>query len=83
MKKREEYRHGYCYGLKDQLAILVDGTVVPCCLDDEGSMKLGNIFEQSLDDIINGERARRIIEGFQKRIAVEELCQKCSYKNQF
>lgn len=79
----KEEGDGYCHGIKDQIAILVDGTVVPCCLDDEGTIHLGNIFETSLEEIIDGERAKAILGGFQKRVAVEELCKRCSYKNRF
>jgi len=74
---------GYCYGLKRQAAVLVDGTVVPCCLDGKGVMKLGNIRESSFADIINSVRALRIIKGFSERKAVEELCRKCTYRNRF
>jgi radical SAM protein with 4Fe4S-binding SPASM domain len=74
---------GYCYGLKDQIAILVDGTVVPCCLDNDGDIPLGNIFKQTLLDILNTKRSESMIEGFKNRKAIEELCIKCSYKNRF
>ena len=79
----ENNPNGYCYGLKRQAAILVDGTVVPCCLDGKGIMKLGNIKEASFADIINGKRALRIIRGFSERKAVEELCRNCTYRNRF
>ncbi|WP_340372928.1 radical SAM/SPASM domain-containing protein [Peribacillus sp. FSL E2-0218] len=69
----------FCYALRDQLGILVDGTVVPCCLDSEGKIPLGNIFETSLEDILNGERARNMYDGFSRRCAVEELCKRCGY----
>jgi len=74
---------GFCYGLRNQVAILVDGTVVPCCLDGEGVINLGNIKNEHFSDIIEGERAKRIIEGFSKREAVEELCRKCGYRRRF
>lgn len=74
---------GFCYGLRNQVAILVDGTVVPCCLDGEGVINLGNIKREHFSDIIEGERAKRIIEGFSKREAVEELCRKCGYRRRF
>jgi radical SAM protein with 4Fe4S-binding SPASM domain len=74
---------GFCLGLRDQAAILTDGTVVPCCLDSEGSIKLGNIFEDGFEYILNGERARNLYEGFSNRKAVEELCMKCSYRSRF
>lgn len=74
---------GFCQGLKNQLAILVDGTVVPCCLDSEGIINLGNIFEQSLDKILENEKVKRIRNGFQDNKAIESLCQNCEYKNRF
>ena len=59
---------GTCYALKDQLAILVDGTVLPCCLDSDGVINLGNIYENSLEDIINSERYQRMKENFSKLV---------------
>jgi MoaA/NifB/PqqE/SkfB family radical SAM enzyme len=76
-------RQGYCRGLRDHLAILVDGTVVPCCLDAEGVLALGNIFSQSLGDILAGPRARRMHEGFGHQWLVEPLCRRCSYRLRF
>ena len=72
---------GTCYALKDQLAILVDGTVIPCCLDSAGIIKLGNIFEDSMDDIINSKRYQDMLLGFRNRCVNEELCKKCSFKD--
>jgi radical SAM protein with 4Fe4S-binding SPASM domain len=69
----------FCYGLRDQFGVLVDGTIVPCCLDNEGNMALGNIFEQPIHDILDSDRARAIYNGFTGRLAVEELCKKCGY----
>jgi radical SAM protein with 4Fe4S-binding SPASM domain len=74
---------GFCYGLRDQVAILADGTVVPCCLDGEGVINLGNVNEKSFSEIINGKRALSIFEGFSNRLIVEELCQKCDYRRRF
>ena len=73
----------YCYGMKDQFGILCDGTVVPCCLDSDGVVNLGNIFENDLDEILNSHRAIAIREGFKKRFASEELCKKCGYARRF
>ncbi|MBR4110106.1 MAG: SPASM domain-containing protein [Clostridia bacterium] len=69
----------YCYGLINQLAILADGTVTPCCLDNDGDICLGNIFKEDLDKIINSERAINIVNGFKNSVAVEELCKKCTF----
>ena len=73
----------FCYGLRNQVGILVDGTVVPCCLDSDGTIELGNIFNTSFTNIIEGKRASDIYNGFSKRMAVEELCKKCGYATRF
>ncbi len=73
----------FCYGLRDHIGILCDGTVVPCCLDSDGSIPLGNIHEQSLKDIISTPRAKAIYEGFSCRKATEELCRRCGYASRF
>lgn len=79
----QEQPVSYCYGLRDQIAVLADGTVVPCCLDHDGDIPLGNIFCQELDEILDGARARAIFEGFSRRHAVEELCRRCGYARRF
>jgi len=76
-------KKGFCYGLRDQIAILVDGTVVPCCLDGEGVINLGNIKESTFSKIVEGPRAKSIYEGFSRREVVEELCRKCDYRKRF
>lgn len=63
---------GYCMGLKDQIAVLVDGTVVPCCLDAEGIISLGNLHDNKIEDIITSQRA--------KNLCKEPLCLSCKYK---
>lgn len=72
---------GTCYGLKQHISILSDGTVVPCCLDTTGNINLGNIFHESLEDILKSKRVKRIIEGFNNNIKCEELCKKCCFIN--
>ena len=69
----------FCYGLRDQLGVLCDGTVVPCCLDHEGDISLGNLFEQSMEEILAAPRARAIFEGFECGRAAEELCRRCGF----
>ena len=73
----------FCHGLRDQLGILCDGTVVPCCLDHEGDIALGNLFTQSMEDILESPRAKAIYDGFSQRKATEELCRKCGYARRF
>ncbi|MBJ6360296.1 radical SAM/SPASM domain-containing protein [Paenibacillus sp. GCM10012307] len=79
----EDDGKGFCYGLRNQAGILSDGTVVPCCLDGEGVINLGNINVQPFADIIENGRAKRLMDGFSRREAVEELCRKCGYRKRF
>ena len=72
-----------CHALKSHIGILADGTVVPCCLDGEGVIKLGNLNDTLLKDVLDSKRAQDMIEGFSQGKAVEELCRKCSYKDRF
>lgn len=69
----------FCYALRNQIGVLADGTVVPCCLDHNGDLNLGNLFEQSLLDILSTPRAKAIYNGFTRHSAVEPFCQRCGY----
>ena len=69
----------FCYALRNQIGVLVDGSVVPCCLDHNGDISLGNLFDQSLEQILVSPRATAIYQGFTNHIAVEPLCQRCGY----
>ena len=71
---------GYCYALKTHIGILSNGTVVPCCLDAEGIINLGNIYKQNLDEIINSDRFKKLQKSFQDRKPIEELCASCTFK---
>lgn len=73
----------FCYGLRDQLGVLVDGTVVPCCLDHEGDLALGNLRDTPLAEILASPRAQAIYNGFSQGRAQEELCRRCGYARRF
>ena len=73
----------FCHGLRDQIGVLCDGTVVPCCLDHEGDLALGNLHSQSMEEILASPRAKAIYDGFSRRSAPEELCRKCGYARRF
>ena len=75
--------HVFCYGLKDQIGVLCDGTVVPCCLDHEGDIALGNLFEEDMAQILPKTRTKAICDGFRSGKATEELCRKCGYARRF
>jgi MoaA/NifB/PqqE/SkfB family radical SAM enzyme len=74
---------GHCRGLRDQVGVLVDGSVVPCCLDGEGVMTLGNLLDAPLAEILASPRALAIREGFSRRRLVEPLCRACGYRRIF
>lgn len=73
----------FCYGLRDHIGILCDGTVVPCCLDHEGDIALGNLFSQDLGEILDTPKAKAIFDGFTTGKAPEELCHRCGYATRF
>lgn len=74
---------GRCLGGTQQIAILAEGTVVPCCLDAEGIISFGNIFEQSLPEILSGKRYTDFISAMQEHRLSEELCRHCTYRDRF
>ncbi len=74
---------GTCYGLSSHFGILVDGTVVPCCLDKEGDISLGNLQQIELTEILKSPRAQNMLSGFRNQKLVESLCQRCQYIERF
>ena len=70
---------GRCLALKEQIAILVDGTVVPCCLDNNGDIPLGNIFEETLEEILNKQKTIQILENFKNSVITCKLCKTCGF----
>lgn len=77
------YGDGTCQGLQSHVAILASGKVVPCCLDCDGIIELGDLHKDTLDEVLTSKRAVNMLEGFKEGKATEELCQKCSYKDRF
>lgn len=75
--------NGYCYGLNTHLGILSDGTVVPCCLDYDGVINLGNIFETDLETILDSDLVKNIINGFQNNTCYCDLCKHCNFRDRF
>ncbi len=69
----------HCYALRDHIAILADGQVVPCCLDADASILLGNIFTGDLLEILKTQRTIDIKKGFEQRKVVEPLCATCGF----
>jgi radical SAM protein with 4Fe4S-binding SPASM domain len=74
---------GTCQGLSSHFGVLVDGTVVPCCLDKEGGIALGNLKNETLGAILESDRARAVWRGFKRGELVEDLCKRCQYIERF
>lgn len=74
---------GFCYGLKTHIAILSNGDIVPCCLDANGEIKLGNIFEDTLDVVLNGDTYKSLLKSFEDNKSLHPLCKSCNFKNRF
>lgn len=74
---------GSCWGLRNQVAILVNGDVVPCCLDGEGKILLGNIFDSDFSDIINSEYSKELIKNFEENKIIHNLCKRCGFRGKF
>ena len=73
----------FCMGLRDHIGVLSDGTVVPCCLDADGNIPLGNLFNEELSDIVSSPRAKAIYDGFSQNKCSEEMCKHCQYATRF
>jgi len=79
IRKENIIQTGRCMALKEQIAILVDGTVVPCCLDNNGDIPLGNILEEELEDILNKDISTTIKKNFENNIITCKLCNTCGF----
>ena len=82
-ENKEKTSVKFCYGLRSHFGILCDGTVVACCLDNEGKLALGNIFDSKIADILKSVRAQNIFKGFSDRNTTEDFCKTCTYANKF
>lgn len=71
--------NGSCYGTRSHIGVLVSGDIVPCCLDNNGTINLGNIYKNELSDIINGQKFKNMKKGFLENKKLEELCKHCNF----
>ena len=79
ISKEDIIQSGKCLALKEQIAVLVDGTVVPCCLDNNGDIPLGNIFKERIEEILNKPKSIEIKKNFEKSIISCKLCKTCGF----
>lgn len=77
--KEKIIEKGRCLALKEQIAILVDGTVVPCCLDNNGNIQLGNIFNETMEEILNKTKTKEIKSDFENGKITCNLCKTCGF----
>ena len=70
----------FCLGGRTHIGILCCGTVVPCCLDNNAKIPLGNVFETNLENILRSDRFLNLIKGFSEGRAVEGLCKTCGFE---
>lgn len=70
---------GHCYGGLKMMGILADGSLTPCCLDNDGEMGLGNLFETPFITLINQPRYQTFVQQMASNQLSEELCQHCTY----
>jgi len=83
LRSGSDDHRGTCRALDTHCGILADGTVVPCCLDRNGTLALGNIRERSLGDILASPRAKAMADGFARCELVEKQCRGCGYRQRF
>ncbi|MDP2813123.1 MAG: radical SAM/SPASM domain-containing protein [Erysipelotrichaceae bacterium] len=76
-------RVGTCYGTRTMLGILSDGTLVPCCLDHDGAIALGNVFSSPFSELIDSSRLKIMNDGFNNRKLIESFCQHCEFRSRF
>jgi len=49
---------GFCRNVMNKIRIEADGNVAPCCYATEGQLSLGNLNDQSFEEIWNGTEAK-------------------------
>ncbi len=79
LKDEPLYKKGKCHALKEQIGILSDGSLVPCCLDTKADINLGNVFENNFDKLFKSPRIKMMKKAFEEDKRIEKLCQTCEF----
>lgn len=74
---RQHFPVPSCHLPWETLSITWDGSVVPCCYDYDRKMVLGNVAEQTLTEIWNGEPMRALRAEFRSNAVENPLCRQC------
>jgi radical SAM protein with 4Fe4S-binding SPASM domain len=70
----------HCFAMKDHVAVLCDGRVLPCCIDCDGVMPLGNLNDKSLSDILTDAPAQDFLRSLTANHLNYPLCRHCNFK---
>ena len=76
-----EKQPGFCHQLASYARIIPNGNVYPCCRGWGEHLKMGNIFEQSFEDIWNGPEYRKLRREFLTG-DLREGCRNCTLSGQ-
>ena len=68
-----------CLGLKHHFAILATGAVVPCCMDYDGALSIGNVSEQPLAEILESPAARKMRARLSSSGKLPDFCSGCGF----
>ena len=69
---------GFCRRIIDSAVITIDMDVLPCCYDKDAQLKLGNLRDNTLREIVKSDAARKIISAIEyKRDQRPEICRNC------
>ena len=70
-------RFGTCHALAEMFAVLANGDVTFCCMDEEGETAVGNAADMPLADFFHHPEVLRAYRGFQSLRIVNPRCQRC------
>lgn len=76
-KKVYPARRGKCSFAFTAPSILSDGAVTICCGDFDGAARIGDANQTPLDQILRGEEAQRLWDGFKRNRLLHPYCQRC------
>jgi radical SAM protein with 4Fe4S-binding SPASM domain len=68
---------GYCPAPNEQFVILWDGTVTVCCTDYEGTLAMGNVHQQSIEEIWTGPKWKRLRDTMWQDVLESKTCRVC------
>lgn len=77
-ERRKKHSRPSCNLPWRKMTVTWDGDVVPCCYDFNKKFALGNVREQSLEEIWNGPMMQALRQEFNSNHVTNALCKNCS-----